>query len=211
MSSKRVLITGLSSQWGGRLAQTLERNPEIETIIGVDRSDPRHELHRTEFVRVQIDDVLLRRIIDAAAIDTVVDTRLIADPLTASLDTVRDVNVVGTRNLIAACSGERSPVRKVVFKSSAQYYGCGPHDPAFFTEAMERAEAPKTAIERDIVAAEATLAELAEARPQTIVTVVRVTDAVGAGERGALATLLSLPVVPAILGFDPRCQLIHED
>ena len=30
----RVLVTGLSSFWGGRLAQALERDPAVEVIIG---------------------------------------------------------------------------------------------------------------------------------------------------------------------------------
>ena len=34
--ARRVLITGLSTFWGGRLAQQLERDPAIEAIIGVD-------------------------------------------------------------------------------------------------------------------------------------------------------------------------------
>ena len=75
--SRRILITGLSSLWGGRLAQRLERDGSVEAIVGVDTTDPRHQLERTEFVRVDTDDVLLRRIVRAAAIDTVVDTRLI--------------------------------------------------------------------------------------------------------------------------------------
>ncbi len=211
MSSQRILITGLSSHWGGRLAQALERDPEVETIVGVDSEDPRHELQRTEFVRVQIDDVLLRRIISAAAIDTVVDTRLIIDPLSAPLEQAHEVNVIGTRALVAACSDPGSPVRKLVFKSSAQYYGCGQDDPAFFGEEMSRASPPKTAIEHDVVQAEATLAELAAARPLVTVTVLRMADAVGPAVRGSQPALLGLPIVPAILGFDPRWQFVHED
>ena len=43
------------------------------------------------------------------------------------------------------------------------------------------------------------------------VTILRVADAIGGELRGSLLTLLNLPVVPAILGFDPRCQFIHRD
>ena len=32
---------------------------------------------------------------------------------------------MGTLNILAACSGPDSPVRKLVFKSSAHYYGSG--------------------------------------------------------------------------------------
>jgi len=52
MTSKRVLVTGLSTYWGGRLAQSLEQDPEIETVIGVDRRPPKVELERTEWVEV---------------------------------------------------------------------------------------------------------------------------------------------------------------
>ncbi len=79
----RVLITGISSHWGGRLAQELERDPDVEAIVGIDTADPRHELERTEFVRVDTQAPLVRRILAAAAIDTVIDTRLITDPLAA--------------------------------------------------------------------------------------------------------------------------------
>src|SRR5436309_1532308 len=76
MDSRRILITGLSSWWGGRLAQVLEHEPGVEAVIGIDTRDPKHALDRTEFVRVETDLAILRRIIAATAIDTVVDPRL---------------------------------------------------------------------------------------------------------------------------------------
>ena len=125
MDSRRILITGLSSDLGGRLAQALERIAGLEAIVGVDTGDPRHELDRTEFVRVDTEHARIRRIVTAAAIDTVIDTRLIPDPLSAGLKHAHEVNVAGTNNILAACAGSDSPVRKFVFKSSAHYYGCG--------------------------------------------------------------------------------------
>ena len=61
MDSKRILVTGISHYWGGRLAQALEQNESIEAIIGVDSEDPTRELERTEFVRVGTQHALLRR------------------------------------------------------------------------------------------------------------------------------------------------------
>ena len=84
MTSKRILITGLSTYWGARLAQALERDPEIETIIGIDRTPPKLALERTEFVQVSDAHSLIRRIVDAAEIDTVVDTRLVVDSIVTS-------------------------------------------------------------------------------------------------------------------------------
>ena len=47
-----ILVTGLSTYWGARLAQALEGFEQIETIIGVDANEPTRELERTEFVKV---------------------------------------------------------------------------------------------------------------------------------------------------------------
>src|SRR3954452_14393597 len=111
-SSKRVLVTGLSTYWGGRLAQGLEQKPGIEAIIGVDSEDPTRELERTEFVRVGTQHSLIRRLGDAAEIDTVIDTRLVVDSTTTSPSRAHENNVIGTMNILAACSGPDSSVRK---------------------------------------------------------------------------------------------------
>jgi UDP-glucose 4-epimerase len=211
MTSRRILITGVSSQLGGRLAQALEHDPQVQTIVGVDATDPRHELQRTEFVRVETDPALLRRIIGAASIDTVIDTRLVADPLLASLRRAREINVIGTRRILAACGAESSSVRKVVFKSSAHLYGSDPGDPAFLTEQTAGRRPPRTALERDVIDAEAALSEFSAASPRSTVTILRFADALGGELHSSYLSLLNLPVVPSILGFDPRCQFIHQD
>ena len=209
--SRRILITGVSTHWGGRLAQELERDPEVDVIIGVDPSEPTRELERTEYVRVGAQHALLRRIVAAAEIDTVVDTRLIVDSAMATARAAHETNVIGTMNIIAACSGHDSPVRKVVFKSSAHYYGAERDDPAFFTEAMARPHPPVTRIERDIVEAESAVRTFAERNRDTCVTVLRFVNALGPGIRTSHMALFGLPVIPSILGFDPRYQFIHED
>jgi UDP-glucose 4-epimerase len=207
----RVLVTGLSSFWGGRLAQALERDPAVETIIGVSPDDPTCELERTEYVRVGTQHALLRRIVQAARIDTVVDSRLIVDSATASAREAHEANVIGTMNILAACSGPDSPVRKFVFKSTAHYYGCEQDDPAFFTERMQRPHPPRTGLERDIVEAEKAVGSFAERNAGVTVTTLRFVNGLGPDLRTSHTALLSLPVVPSILGFDPRYQFIHED
>jgi len=207
----RVLITGVSTYWGGRLAQALERDTDVEAIIGVSPDDPACPLERTEYVRVSNHHALLRRIVQAAEIDTVVDTRLVVDSLQASPRVAHEVNVIGTMNILAACGGPDSPVRKVVFKSSAHFYGCERDDPAYFTEGMGRPHAPRTRLESDIVEAEKAVAGFAERNPEVAVTVLRFCNALGPDQRTTHTELLKLPAIPSILGFDPRYQFIHED
>src|ERR1700704_210041 len=211
MRSSTVLITGLSTYWGGRLALALEEDPAIEAIIGVDTRDPTVELERTEFVRVGTQHALIRRIVGAAEIDTVIDTRLAVDSIWISPRAAHENNVLGTMNILTACGGEDSPVRKFVFKSSAHYYGCERDDPAYFTEQMERPHPPRTPIERDIVEAESAVGDFARRNPDVTVTVLRFANALGAGVTTSHLRLFSLPAVPTIPGFDPRYQFIHED
>jgi UDP-glucose 4-epimerase len=211
MRSRRVLITGLSTYWGGRLAQALEQDPEIETVIGIDRRPPKLALERTEFVQVSDAHSLIRRIVDAAEIDTIVDTRLVVDSIVTSRARAHENNVIGTMNVLAAAGGPSSPVRKLVFKSSARYYGSEQDDPAFFTETMRRPHAPGTPIERDICEAEANVSDFRHKNPETTVSVLRFANALGPDLKTSWQSYLHLPVIPTILGFDPRVQFIHED
>jgi UDP-glucose 4-epimerase len=210
-AGRRILVTGLSTYWGGRLAQALEAFDDVEAVIGVDNEEPQVELERTEYVKVGAQHALLRRVVEAAEIDTVVDTRLVVDSTTTSPAKAHENNVIGTMNILAACSGESSPVRKVVFKSSTHFYGCEQDDPAFFEETMGRPHPPRTGIERDIVEAEASLNEFAENNPDVSVTVLRFANVLGPDVRTSHIELFSLPAVPMILGFDPRYQFVHED
>jgi UDP-glucose 4-epimerase len=211
MDSRRILVTGLSTYWGGRLAQALEAFPEVEAVVGVDNEEPQVELERTEYVKVGAQHALLRRVVEAAEIDTVVDTRLVVDSATTSSSKAHENNVIGTMNILAACSGADSPVRKFVFKSSTHFYGCEQDDPAFFDETMGRPHPPRTPIERDIVEAEASVNEFAEKHPSAAVTILRFANVLGPQVRTSHIDLFSLPAVPMILGFDPRYQFAHED
>ena len=105
-------------------------------------------------------------------------------------------------NILAACSGPDSPVRKVVFKSSAHYYGCEQDDPAFFDETMGRPHPPRTPIERDIVEAEASLNEFAEKNPDVAV----IDPALRERARPGRAHLAHRAVLAAGGADDPRLR-----
>jgi UDP-glucose 4-epimerase len=114
-------------------------------------------------------------------------------------------------NIVTACGGSDSPVRKFVFKSSTHYYGSEQDDPAFFQETMRRSHPPRTPIERDIGEAEGAVAEFAEKHPGIEVTVLRCANVLGPDVDTAFTRMFALPLVPMMLGFDPRLQFVHED
>src|SRR4051794_5542412 len=81
--TRRVLVTGLSTYWGGRLAQALESFEHIDATTGVDSEAPPRELERTEYVKVSNQPSLLERIVRAAETDPVIDTPLVVNSLMA--------------------------------------------------------------------------------------------------------------------------------
>ena len=101
---RRVLITGLGTFWGSRVAQALEADPDIDVIVGLDRNEPTVPLERTEYVRSDESYSILARIVKAAKIDTIVHTFLIVDSTQMRSRTIHEINVIGTMNLFAAAS-----------------------------------------------------------------------------------------------------------
>jgi UDP-glucose 4-epimerase len=207
----RVLVTGLSTYWGGRVAHELEQRPDVEVVVGVDTRDPRIQLERTEFVRTDSTYSILARIVNAAQIDTILHTHLIVDSTRASGRTLHEINVIGTMSLLAAAGASGSPVRKVVLKSSGLVYGSAKSDPYFFREDMTRTSAPGTNVERSLVEVEAFLRDFADDSPHVNVTLLRFANVLGDDLDTPFAVALRRPVVPEILGFDPRVQFVHSD
>ena len=187
------------------------RSPRSRRSSASTTRDPTRELERTEFVKVSNQHGLIQRIVRAARIDTVIDARLVVDSITTSRQRAHESNVIGTMNLLAACAGEGSPVRKFIFKSSGHVYGSAQTDPAFFTEAMTRSQPAASPIERDVVEAEASVIDFANKQRNVDVTVLRCANVLGPDVNTSFARMLGLPLVPMIAGFDPRLQFTHED
>ena len=105
---RRVLVTGLGSFWGGRVAQALEQDPGVDVIIGLDTTEPTVALERTEYVRTDESYSILSRIVRATQVDTIVHTFLLVDSSSVSSAQMHETNVIGTMNLFAAASQPES-------------------------------------------------------------------------------------------------------
>ncbi|MCC7076220.1 MAG: NAD-dependent epimerase/dehydratase family protein [Acidimicrobiia bacterium] len=208
---KRILITGLATYWGGRLAQVLEEQPAVDLIVGVDRHAPTVELDRTEFVRVREDYGALRRIVEAAEIDTILHTHLLVDSTAASSRQVHELNVIGTMNLLAAAATTDSPVRRLIVKSSTLVYGAGRGDPQIFRETARRSNSPRTQVERSLLEVEDYVRDFAEDNPHVSVTLLRVANVIAPDFDTPMLNALHMPAVPAVFGFDPLVQFVHVE
>jgi UDP-glucose 4-epimerase len=211
VSGKVVLVTGVSRYMGGRLAALLSNDDSIERVIGVDVVPPKADVGRTEFVRADIRNPIIAKVIASAEVDTVAHMSVIATPFGAGGRTaMKEINVIGTMQLLAACQKAPS-VRKLVVKSTTAVYGSSSRDPALFTENMEPRGLPSSGYAKDSVEVEGYVRGLGRRRPDVDVTLLRFANFIGPRIDTPLTRYFSLPVVPRVLGFDPRVQFLHEE
>jgi UDP-glucose 4-epimerase len=206
-----VLVTGVSRYLGGRFARLLTAEPSVGRVIGIDVIPPPHDIGSVEFVRADIRNPMIARIINQAEVDTVVHMNVIATPLSAGgRVSQKEINVIGTMQLLAACQKAPS-IRRLVVKSSGAVYGSSPRDPAMFAEDMGPKALPRAGFGKDSVEVEGYVRGFSRRRADVEVSMLRLANIVGPGLRTGLTDYLTLPVVPIPLGYDARLQLIHEN
>jgi UDP-glucose 4-epimerase len=210
-SGRRVVITGISSHWGGELARALDRDPRVEHLVGIDSRPAHVELERTEFIEADLRNPALSRLLPSTGADTIVHCGILLYPEPGRPPRVlHDINVIGTLQLLAACERTES-LRHVIVRGSAAIYGCEGGSAQFFTEDHARAAPLRSRFQRDISELEEYFANFARRHPDLTCTMLRYQPEVAAGLDAPLVHYLTLPVVPVQLGFDPRLQLLHAD
>jgi UDP-glucose 4-epimerase len=235
--SRTVLVTGVSRYLGAVVAARLSADPAVERVIAVDTTPPQGEAaallaaetttqtkpvrrrrkadrsygDKIEFVRADIQNPLIAKVIVGSEVDTVVHMAIqVSAARSAARPAVKELNVIGTMQLLAAC--QKAPaLRKLVVKSSVAAYGASPRDPAMFTEDTSPREMPRGGYAKDIVEIEGYLRGFSRRRPDVGVTVLRFAPFIGPRADTALTRYFSLPVVPTALGYDPRMQFVHTD
>lgn len=207
-----VLITGVSRYLGGAFARALSQVEGGPTrIIGVDVIPPPHPIGRAEFLRADIRSPMIGKIIEASAVDTVVHMGVIATPIASGgRATQKEINVIGTMQLLAACQKAAS-VQRLVVKSTAGVYGSSHRDPAMFTEDMAAKRLPNVGFGKDSVEVEAYVRGFARRRPDVGITMLRLANVIGPRMKTAMTDYFRLPVIPIPLGWDARLQFVHED
>ncbi len=215
MTPSVVLVTGVSRFLGGHLAARLAANPDIDRVLGVDTVPPPRDLlrrmGRAEFVRADIRNPLIAKVISHASVDTVVHASLSTNPGSSGGRTaMKEMNVIGTMQLLAACQ-KADTVRRVVLKSTSAVYGSSPRDPALFDETMVPKDLPSGGYAKDAVEIEGYLRGFARRRPDVAVTVLRFANFIGPRIDTVFTRYFALPVVPTVLGYDARVQLLHEE
>jgi UDP-glucose 4-epimerase len=123
---------------------------------------------------------------------------------------MKEHNVIGTMQLLAACQ-RSATVRRVVVRSTTAVYGSSPRDPAVFREDDEPPEPPAHGYAKDACEVEGYVRGFARRRPDVSVATLRFANFMGPNVDSALTRYFRQPVPPTVLGFDPRLQFVHED
>lgn len=208
---RRVLLTGISGPLTARLARTLEADDRIEELIGVDTREPTLDLQRTEFVRADIRNPLVSRIIQTSRVDTVIHMSTVAGPAeVGGRASQKEQNVIGAMQLLAACQRSEH-LRTFVLKSNTAVYGSDHTDPAMFREEDTPSTPPGSGFAKDATEVEGYVRELSRRRPDIDVTILRFANFLGGQMDSVLGSFFALPIVPSVLGYDPRLQFCHED
>ena len=211
---KVVLVTGACRFLGGYLTARLAQNPLINHVIAVDAVAPSKDLlrrmGRAEFVRADIRNPFIAKVIRNGEVDTVVHAAAASyAPRSGGRATLKELNVMGAIQLFAACQKAPS-VRRVILKSTSEVYGSSSRDPVLFTESSSRRRPPGEGFARDSIDIEGYARGLGRRRPDIAVTILRLANMIGPAMDSALSRYLAGPVVPTVIGHDARLQLLHE-
>ena len=206
-----VLVTGISRDVGRRFARAATSDPSIDRVIGVDVVPPRGDIGDVSFVRADIRSPVIAKVLAKEDVDTVVHMSVIATPGSAGgRNTMKELNVMGTMQLLAAC--QKSPmVERLVVKSTTTMYGASSRDPAMFTEDMGPKRLPNSGYAKDVYEVEGYVRGFARRRPDVTVTTIRAANVIGPHVVSPITSYFRLPVLPRVLGFDARLQFLHED
>lgn len=201
----KVLIPGIAGRIGQLVALQLVN--EGHEVIGMDRRPwpdaPRGvEMHDAD-IRKRTAEEVFRRCRPEAVVHLATVTHLIE-----TTEERYRINLGGTRAVFE--HSRRYGVEHAIFVGRHTYYGAAADTALYHTE-----DEPPMAVTTfpelsDLVAADLYAATALWRFPELRTTVLRICYTLGPTGHGTLASFLKGPRVPAILGYDPLFQFIHD-
>jgi UDP-glucose 4-epimerase len=208
-----VVVTGVGRYLGAQLAARLAEHPHVDRVTGVDTSAPTGEL--AELLDGRVDAVTgdIGNIIGAVTggeVDAVAHMGVLSSPGRGGRPAMKEHNIIGTMQLLAACQATPT-LHKLVVRSSTAAYGASFRDPAIFTESTPPTLVPRGGFAKDVIEIEGYVRGFTRRRPDVTTTVLRFAPFVGPHADTTLTRYFALPVVPTVFGRDPRLQFVHVD
>jgi UDP-glucose 4-epimerase len=203
---RRILVTGAATWTGGRLIQRLERRANVE-IYAVDEIAPRLEF-TSPYRQVELDRLEFAHYVLAIDPHIVVHLQTVDREAELGKSRAHEAAVIGAQTLAGAIARSDS-IRRVIVKSDAAIYGTSPRSPSVYYEHTEP-HGRRGRFARDLSEMERFFTSVTTDHGVGL-TVLRFANIFGSQVGNPISTYLRLPVIPSLLGFDPRLQFIHEN
>jgi nucleoside-diphosphate-sugar epimerase len=202
-----VAVTGVGGLIGRRLVAELDRDDEVDRIVGIDVRAP--EGLTSPKLAFAVGDVRDPGIVESLqGADVVVHLAFQMDP-SHDEGLMHAVNVVGTRTVAEAAL--KAGVRKLVYVSSGVAYGAHPDNDFPLTEDSPlRANGPFSYAEHK-AEVEEWLWPWDAAHPELLVTVLRPSIVAGPGVQNFMTRQLEAPRFTTVKGHKPPMQFAHVD
>ncbi|MFC3731356.1 NAD-dependent epimerase/dehydratase family protein [Actinoplanes nipponensis] len=209
-----VVVTGVSRFLGARVAARLAADPRVDRVIGLDPFAPSPALAGllTDVELIRADARAAGTAIAELGAEAVVHLAVTSapDPQSGGRAAMKEQNVIGTMQLLAAAQGA-DRLRKLVVRSSTAAYGASFRDPAVFTEDTEPRAVPRGSFARDILDIEGYVRGFRRRRPDVAATVLRFAPFISSTAETSLTRYFAQPLIPTVLGRDARLQFVHVD
>lgn len=210
--ARRVLVTGADGFLGRGLLQALAREPGIETVVATDVREvpPQRRLPAVTYLRQDVRDAGVADTLRAHAIDSVVHLASIVTPdPRMGRELAYAVDVLGTRNVLAACVA--AGVAHIVVSSSGAAYGYHADNPPWLREsdALRGNEAFAYAHHKRLV--EEMLADYRSSAPQLAQTVLRIGTILGEHVDNQITALFEKPRLLAVRGSDSPFVFVWDE
>jgi UDP-glucose 4-epimerase len=161
------------------------------------------EVHQVDIRKKKAEEVFKKGNISA-----LIHMGIMHDPRMSSEDH-HTFNVMGTRNVLAACA--RHGVKKVVILSSGNVYGPSPDNSNFLTEDAPLMASQRFSDVRDLIEVDMVAQNFIWKHPEVETVILRPVHIVGPNIKNAPSNYLRLPRPWVLAGFDPLVQLIHYE
>ena len=205
---KNIFVTGSSGYLGTRLIEGLAAGKTAAAIVGADIVAPRKSTEKSVFLKMDIRETGMDRILSRHRIDTVVHLAFVVQPI-HDLKRMHDIDYNGTRNVLQ--SALDAGVENLVVVSSTLAYGAHPDNPAELKEDDPLRGNRSFPYGYNKARVEEMIQAFAAGHPEMTITILRPCTVFGPTVDNYVSRMLFRPWTVSVMGYDPRVQFVHED
>jgi len=204
LDKMKVAITGVAGYFGRKIMERLERNDEVEKVVGISRRKYEHSFTKLDYHRMDVRSDKLEELFAKNEVDAVVHLAFILNPIHNKKE-MRSIDIEGAKNVLEA--SKHAGVKKIIMTSSTTVYGTWPDSPVYTEESPVRPH-PTYYYSRHKVEIE----KMCNAFNNDIaLTIFRPCLVLGPTTEQFYSKLLHWPILPLVGGSNPEMQFVHED